>query len=392
MKFLSRLSLRRETEAAVHDLCVDLKSFEADLAVVFASHHYGPEFDELVQGIYERINCRNLIGCTGESIIGPTAEIEHQPAVSLWVAQLPDVRVLPFVLDQDDVLAMGSDLNAWRERLGMTPDDQPGIIMLPDPFTIDVHTSIERMEACYPGATLAGGIASGASERGQNRLFMGDQTLRQGMVGVSLAGNISISTVVSQGCRPVGKPFVITKVEENFIQELGGRPAYAVLRDVYQEADEADQQLMRQGLHVGRLIDEQRPEFTVGGFLVRNMMGVREDQALAVADFMRPGQTVQFHVRDSRTADEEMARLLQAERDSAGRPAAGALLFTCNGRGRNFFHESNHDIALVNRIVAGCHTAGFFAAGEIGPVSGRTFIHGYTSSLILFREPVGPRA
>jgi len=387
MKFLSRLTLRRDTDAAVHDLCVDLKTFEADLAIVFASHHFGPEFDGLVQGIHQRINCRNLIGCTGESIIGPTAEIERQPAVVLWVAQLPDVRVLPFVLDQEDVQALGSDLNAWRERLGAAPDDQPGIIMLPDPYSVDVQTCIARIEASYPRATLVGGMASGATAPGQNRLFLGEQTLRRGMVGVSLSGNIEIATVVSQGCRPVGQPFVVTKVEENFIQELGGRPAYAVLQDVYREAGEADQQLMRQGLHVGRLIDEARRNIGVGGFLVRNMMGVREDQALAVTDYLRPGQTVQFHVRDSHTADEEMSRLLQAEHERDHKPVGGALLFSCNGRGRGFFRESNHDIALVNRIIDGCHTAGFFAQGEIGPVGGKTFIHGYTSSLILFREP-----
>jgi small ligand-binding sensory domain FIST len=387
MRFLSRLTLRRDTDAAVHDLCVDLKSFEADLAIVFASHHFGPEFDDLVQGIHHTINCRNLIGCTGESIIGPTAEIERQPAVVLWVAQLPGVRLLPFVIDQEDVVALGDDMSAWRERLGPAPDDQPGIIMLPDPFSVDVHACIERIEACYPGATIVGGMASGATAPGQNRLFLGDQTLRRGMVGVSLAGNIEIAAVVSQGCRPVGKPYVITKADQNFIQELGGRPAYAVLKEVYKEAGEAEQQLMEQGTHLGRLIDESRREMGVGGFLIRNMMGVREDQALAVGDFMRAGQTVQFHVRDSQTADEEMQRLLHEETERNHSPVSGALLFSCNGRGRGFFQESNHDIALVNRVMGECPTAGFFAQGEIGPVGGKTFIHSYTGSLIVFREP-----
>ncbi|MCB9849384.1 MAG: FIST C-terminal domain-containing protein [Phycisphaerales bacterium] len=387
MKFLSRLSLRRETEEAVHDLCVDLKAFEPDLAVVFASHHYGPEFDELVRGIYTGINCRNLIGCTGESIVGPTAEIEHQPAVVLWVAKLPGVRVLPFVIDQEDVAGLGDNREAWRERLGAVADDVPSIIMLPDPFSVDVQTSIDALDASFPGSTIVGGMASGASGPGQNRLFLNDQTLRRGMVGVTLTGNVRVSSVVSQGCRPVGEPFVITKAEDNFIQELGGRPAYAVLQDVYKQADESEQNLMRKGLQVGRLIDEQRRDLGVGGFLVRNMMGVREDQALAVGDFLRPGQTVQFHVRDSRTADEEMERMLVEESQRNGPTAGGALLFTCNGRGRNFFEQSNHDIGLVNRVAENCHTAGFFAQGEIGPVGGKTFIHGFTSSIILFREP-----
>jgi small ligand-binding sensory domain FIST len=336
MKFQSRLSLRRETEDAVHDLCVDLKSFAPDLAMVFASHHFGPEFDDLVGGIYQQINCRNLIGCTGESIVGPTAEIENQPAIALWVAKLPGVRVLPFVVDQEDVAGFGQDAAAWRERLGTLDQDPASIIILPDPFTVDVQACIDALDTTYPQATTVGGMASGATGPGQNRLFLNDQTIRRGMVGVSLTGDIAVSAVVSQGCRPVGNPYVITKAEENFIQELGGRPAYAVLQELYKSSEASIQALMRKGLHVGRLIDEHRRDLNVGGFLVRNMMGVREDQAIAVGDYLRPGQTVQFQVRDSQTADEELERLLQVESERPGEQIGGALLFTCNGRGKHF--------------------------------------------------------
>ena len=299
MKFQSRLSLRRETEDAVHDLCVDLKSFAPDLAMVFASHHFGPEFDDLVGGIYQQINCRNLIGCTGESIVGPTAEIENQPAIALWVAKLPGVRVLPFVVDQEDVAGFGQDAAAWRERLGTLDQDPASIIILPDPFTVDVQACIDALDTTYPQATTVGGMASGATGPGQNRLFLNDQTIRRGMVGVSLTGDIAVSAVVSQGCRPGGNPYLIAKAEENFIQELGGRPAYAVLQELYKSSEASVQALMRKGLHVGRLIDEHRRDLNVGGFLVRNMMGVREDQAIAVGDYLRPGQTVQFQVHET---------------------------------------------------------------------------------------------
>ena len=386
MKFLSRLTLRTETESAVHDLCVDLKRFHADLAVVFASHHYGPEFLDLIQGIYHAINCRNLIGCTAESIVGPTSEIENRPAVVLWVAQMPEVRIFPFVLDQQDLESM-EDEASWYDRLGVTPDENPSFIVLPDPFTMDVPACLERMDACFGGSTIVGGLASGASEPGQNRLFMNDQALRQGLVGISLAGKVEITSVVSQGCRPVGQPYVITRARDNLIEELGGKPALKVLQEVFDRASSADRDLMRRGLQVGRLVDEQRRGFGSGDFLVRNMMGISQGRALAVGDFLRVGQTVQFHVRDSQSAEEEMERLLRAEQTRCRQSARGALLFNCNGRGRQFFRKSNHDISLVNQLVTDCQTAGFFAQGEIGPIGGRTFIHGFTSSLILFREP-----
>ncbi|HNO79706.1 MAG TPA: FIST N-terminal domain-containing protein [Phycisphaerae bacterium] len=393
MEFVSKLTLRRDMEAAVHDLCVDVKSFKADLAFIFASHHHGPEFHELISSVYNNIDCRNLLGCTGESIIGPTAEIEAQPAIALWAARLPDVRVSSFVFDQQDLQILeDAPSEAWFERIGVRPEDSPSFVLLPDPFSINAQLFIERMDMLYPGSTIVGGMASGATEAGQNRLFVGDQALRQGLVGVALSGNIDVSSVVSQGCRQVGDPFVITKSHDNLIEELGGKPALDVLRNVFNSAPDEDQKLMRTGLHVGRLIDEHVANASAGDFLIRNMMGVTEQKALAVGDFLRPGQTVQFHVRDSRSATEEMQRLLSQEKDRQKRPVSGALLFNCNGRGRRFFKEANHDIGLVNNFTDQCSVAGFFAQGEIGPVGGKTFVHGFTSSLALFREPSGSPA
>lgn len=386
MEFISKLTLRTETDDAVHDLSVDLKDFDSDLAIIFASHHYGPEFLDLIRGVYDRINTRNLIGCTGDSVIGPTAEIEGRPAVALWAARLPNVRVFPFVLDQDDLESLDGP-EVWYDRVGVTPDQSPSFVVLPEPFTINLDACLNRLDECFPGATIVGGIASGAESPGQNRLFMNDQALRRGLVGVSLSGDVRINSVVSQGCRPIGQPFVITKARENLIEELGGKPALQVLKELYDSADEEQQELMRVGLHVGRLVDEHLDDFGPGDFLVRNMMGVYENRALAVGDFLRAGQTVQFHIRDARTADQEMQDLLRADVTRHVHPAQGALLFSCNGRGRRFFEKPNHDIEVVNSVVGGCATAGFFAQGEIGPIGGKTFVHGFTSSLILFREP-----
>lgn len=386
IEFQSRLSLRREVDDVVHDLTVDAKSFGADLAIMFASHHYGPEFVDLARGVYDRINTRNLIGCTGESIIGPTAEIEGRPAVALWLAKLPDVRIFPFVLDQEDLVQLAQrDAAAWHERLGVSPEQKPSFVILPEPFSFQLDACLTGMDECFPGSTIVGGVASGANAPGQNRLFMNEQSLRQGMVGVSLSGPIDVSTVVSQGCRPVGKPYVITKAHQNLVEELGGRPALEVLKKVFGEVAPTDRELMRNGLHLGRLVDEHVQNYGPGDFIIRNMMGVYQESALAVADLMRPGQTVQFHVRDARSADDEMQQLLEAEQSRNQPFARGALLFSCNGRGRSFFEKPNHDIKLVNEHIADCATAGFFAGGEIGPVGGKTFIHGFTSSLILFR-------
>ncbi|QDV91616.1 FIST N domain protein [Phycisphaerae bacterium RAS2] len=385
MEFQSAISILSDASQAVDELARATNGAQCDLAVVFATHHYGPEFDDVLAELSRKLGARNLIGCTGDGIIGPDREVERAPAMVLWTARLPGVRILPFVLDQDDVTAFET-ADDWIERLGVRPEDKPSFVILPEPFSINVEACLAALDQVYPGSAVVGGMASGANEPGQNRLFLNDQPLRQGLVGLSLSGPIRVHSVVSQGCRPIGESFVVTRAEENVIYELRGRPALDVLRGVFTDAPAQDQELMQKGLHVGRVVDERLGKFSRGDFLIRNVMGVVDDSALAVNSLMRPGQTIQFHVRDSKTAEEDMNRLLADALGRMGAPPCGGLLFSCNGRGTHLFGKPHHDIGVVNQLAPSCKVAGFFAAGEIGPVGHRTFIHGFTSSLVLF-EP-----
>jgi small ligand-binding sensory domain FIST len=207
-----------------------------------------------------------------------------------------------------------------------------------------------------------------------------------GAVGVRVDGAVRIRSVVSQGCRPIGQPFVVTKAERNLIHELGGRPALEQLQALFQSLGPDDQALARKGLHVGQVINEYQDHFRRGDFLVRNVQGIDSNNgAIAIGDWARVGHTVQFHVRDADTADEDLGELLLAASDSA--PAvSGALVFTCNGRGTRLFAEPDHDAVAVSRQWPGISTAGFFAQGEIGPIGGKNFVHGFTASIALFES------
>lgn len=392
MRFRAAISTNADTTTAVEEAVQSLGGLEPDVLMVFASHHHGPEFSAMVEMIRERTNPRNLVGCTGEGIIGPDTEVEGAPAIALWAAKLPGVRSLPFYVDQEDVEAFdGSD--DWRERVGLQATDSANLILLPDPFSIDVTACLDHLDNAFEGATIVGGVVSGGRKPGQNRMFLNDQVLRRGMVGISLCGPLLIKAAVSQGCRPVGKSYVVTRSDENVIVELGGRPAMHALQEVFQSADPKDRALMEKGLHIGRLVDERIQRHKPGDFLIHNLMGVREETALVVNALVRIGQTVQFHVRDSQTASEEMKTLVGARVSELGGAPAGGLLFSCNGRGRRMFGRPHHDIGVVNELAQQCQVAGFFAAGEIGPVGHRTFVHGFTSSLILFSEaPARPAA
>ena len=215
---------------------------------------------------------------------------------------------------------------------------------------------------------------------GDTRLFLDDRVVDTGAVGARLPG-IRIRALVSQGCRPIGNVYTVTRAEENVIHELGGRPPLQRLQELVETLRPEDRELVGRGLHVGRVIDEYKAELERGDFLIRAVIGVDpQSGALAVGDGIEVGETIQFHVRDAATADEDLRTLLEREAE----PPAGALLFTCNGRGSRLFSVPDHDASLVSKMLGGLPLAGFNCAGEIGPVGGKNFLHGFTASIALF--------
>lgn len=354
-----------------------------DLAFVFVSHHHHRDFEELAGRIVDRTQARHLLGATGESIVAGGEEIESGPALSLWLARLPGVSVQSFVLDVE-MTVDGPALSGWPDELLNSWPSGATLFVLGEPHTFPADDLLSWMNEEHPGAPMVGGMASGGSP-GANRLFWGPRALAKGAVAALLSGPISVKTVVSQGCRPIGRPFVITKAKENMIEQLGGKPALAQLQEMLEELPSRDQYLIQHGLHVGRVINEYQESFHRGDFLVRNVAGASSKTgAIAIGDYVRSGQTVQFHVRDEATADEDLRELLaSAPRHSS----SAALLFTCNGRGTRLFSEPHHDARAIRDALGNIPLAGFFAAGEIGPIGKKNFLHGFTASVAIFGPP-----
>jgi small ligand-binding sensory domain FIST len=228
-------------------------------------------------------------------------------------------------------------------------------------------------------------MASGGGP-GENRLFLYDQMLDSGAIGVVVRGGPRVRTIVSQGCRPIGTPFVVTRADRNVIYELGGIPPLERLQKIYPELPPRDQQLVESGVHLGVAINEYQDTFNRGDFLIVNVHGAdRTSGALATGGLMRVGQTVQFHIRDADTADEDLRHLLQQDQ-SPGASRRAALLFTCNGRGTRMFSIPHHDALAIQQVLGPLPLAGFFAQGELGPVGAKNYIHGFTASVVLFEE------
>jgi small ligand-binding sensory domain FIST len=355
------------------------------LAVLFASAHFLDSADALLAAIAEQAGPLPLIGCVAEAVAGGAREVESEPAISLWLgAGLGPVETFAMEFIRTP---SGGAYGGYR-----FPRDAAGVhLMICDPFTFPADGLLTHLNEQRPGAVVMGGLASAALRSRQSQLFLDDRVLSSGAVGVHLP-RAEIHPLVAQGCRPVGDAYIITGAQGNVIHELGGRPPLTRLQEMAAALPGRDQELLAQGILLGVVIDEYRAEPGQGDFLIRGLIGADPDSgAIAVGDQIQVGQTVQFHVRDAASADADLRRAL--ERESAalgGRRPAGALLFTCNGRGSRMFSAPDHDARLIATMLGDIPMAGFFCAGELGPVGGQNFLHTFTASIALFPDPPKP--
>ena len=385
--FVSEVSRNPDTEAAARDLADEVRaklgSAIPDLAFVFFSSHHVPRAELLAEMVADALGARVSLGCSGEGIIAGAEELETSPAITLWAACLPGVTLSPVRLSFSPTRDQFS-LPGWPES-----DGQDGtFLLLADPFSTPMQDVLSLLDERYPGMAAIGGLAGGGQDAGENRLFLGRHAFDGGLVGVRVSGPVEVRPVISQGCRPIGERYVVTKAEHNLVHEMGGTPALTRLQSVFESLGGEDRRRAHRALHVGIVIDEHRNRFERGDFLVRNLVGADQTTgAVAIGDVVQEGQTVQFHLRDAKSASEDLHLLLAADRARHTNAPLGALVFSCCGRGQGLFGRPHHDSGVMTERLGQIPVAGFFAQGEIGPVGGRNFLHGYTASMALFAEP-----
>jgi small ligand-binding sensory domain FIST len=351
-------------------------------AVLFASEHFFGTAGALLAAVAAETGPVPLIGCVAEAVAGGSREVESEPAVALWLAA--DLGPVETFAMEFVGTPSGGAFGGYRFEQAAT-----GIrLMICDPFTFPIGDLLTHLNQHVPGATVMGGMASGGLRLRQSRLFLDGRVLSHGAVGASLP-QAEVHPLVAQGCRPVGNPYTTTLADGNVIFELGGRPPLERLRELAAALPAADRELLAQGVQLGMLIDEYQAEPGQGDFLIRGIAGIDPDSgAMGVSDEVVVGQTVQFHVRDAGSADKDLRRTLERAAAALGtRRAAGALLFTCNGRGSRLFAEPDHDAGLLAQVLGKIPVAGFFCAGELGPVGGQNFLHAFTASIALFPDP-----
>jgi small ligand-binding sensory domain FIST len=387
MPYAASLSVDPDLDSAIRAVCGDIRRQLAgqppDLCFLFVSHAHAEGFDDLPATVRRELGANVLLGCAGETVAGSDREIEEGPALSVWAGVLPGATLTPFHLEfgetPDGLIAIG-----FPDDLNDLATDAAAVFALGEPYSSVPDSVIARLADELPSVPLLGGMASGGGP-GENRVFLNDECFSQGMVAVLMCGGPKVRSVVSQGCRPIGPTFVVTKSERNIVFELGGKPTIDRLREFLPELPDRDQRLVQRGLHVGIAMSEYKSTFGRGDFLIANVIGADQQLgAIAIGNLVRTGQTVQFHVRDADTADEDLVHLLDQHRAERNLPTKATLLFSCNGRGTRLFDEPHHDAATIQRVLGRVPLAGFFAQGELGPVGGKNYIHGFTASVACF--------
>jgi small ligand-binding sensory domain FIST len=417
LRLASGLSGHPEPDRAAAQACAQVAESLApggdggvELALVFVSKHHIDHAHAIGAQVKKELRAECVIGVSGEAVIGGRQELERSPGVSILAARLPGVSLHTFTADK---LSPFEDSPDGLARLGAAfgaDTDLRATFLFADPFSVPVSGLLPAMCRARAGGetgAIIGGMASGGAQAGSNILLLDGAVFRSGLVGVSLRGPVRVDCAVSQGCRGFGPPMVVTKARKNVILKLGGRPALPVIREIVESLPPDDQQLLEsRGPHIGIVINEYKERFGRDDFLIRNVVGVDEgSEAIAINAFIRVGQTVRFHLRDAKTADEDLALLLDAQqlRD----PPLGAMLVTCATRGQRLFERPNHDAAAIVRAFGPAPSgeelarggqaitasqpplplAGFFASGEIGPVGPESYLHGHAACLTLFRSP-----
>lgn len=406
MQWVSALSTQASLEAAVQEVVEQVPATlhgEADLGLVFISSAFLSDYPRLMPLLRSKLSVPVLIGCSGGGVVGdrPSGspqEIEGRAALSLTLAKLPQVKITPFYIESTAQLPdLDGPPSPWTELVGVDPSEDPHFIVLADPTTQGISDFLQGLDFAYPGSVKVGGLASVSALESKSGIFLNDQDHQSGIVGLALSGDIVLDAIVAQGCRPIGEVLRVVEGDRNIILTVesdsalsDGKPKTVLeaLQDIIQSLSGNDLKLAQNSLFVGVAQSEFKQDLEQGDFLIRNLLGVDPRVgALAIGDRVRPGQRIQFHLRDATTSADDLDALLQRYTTQTKASPIGALMFACMGRGEYLYKQSNFDSGLLSHYFEHLPVGGFFCNGEIGPIGNTTFIHGYTSVFGIVRQP-----
>ncbi len=354
---------------------------KADLAIVFATINYQAEYRELYEAVQANSSSDELIGCSGMSVLTSAGEFEGEPAIAVMVIRAAELSAISFAA-QGTESEIGAQI---QERIHPKIRGDSLLVIFPDIRAINPVELVSQIGSDGTALPIVGAAVSGDATGAQMYHWKGEQATERGVTGILLTGNLTAEIGVAQGCQPIGKPKEVTKVEGRVIFELDGEPALENFKRTLQLLTQDDIRRSGGTVFVGIAMDAENREPTRGDFLIRNLVGVNEEHAaIAVSEEVTEGQLVQFHLRNSAAAAEEIRAIItQLEEKTHTQPPAFGLYFNCLGRGKGLYGAANHDIGAIQDRFPGLPIIGFFGNSEFAPIGGRNFAHAYTGVLVL---------
>ena len=359
-----------------------------DLVMLFASTAYAMEYPELLRETRERTCAATIVGCSGSGVLAAGIELEDVPALALIALWLPGAILRPVRVHQEMIGLVEPSL--WPQVMDVDPAVVTSWLVLADPFRLDVQALLDGLGTHYPGLPIVGGLTSSHRDERRGWIFLDDHVYDEGAVALAIGGPYHVLPVVSHGCEPIGETWTVTGADRNVLLAISNRPALEVMEETLQSVPAARRQHARDNLVVGFAADEYRDEFHRGDYLVRGVIGIDEASgSMTIGGIPRPGQTIQFQVRDADVADIDLVQALTEARAILGtrRPVAG-VLFACTARGETLFGLPNHDAAAVQDAFAELPVSGVSVCAEIAPAGRRIGLQGFTATLgLLVHDP-----
>lgn len=355
------------------------------LGIIFMSDDYFPYAREILETVRIHGQVSTLIGASSYSFVHDDTEHEFTRGISLALYSFPKTQVHPFYISADELPTIG--VKDICNRLG--EDVRPhSLLLYADPYNMQGEDWLSTFNDAFFPLRIIGGLAAAQPGDDEARIFMNGEMYDNGVVGLAITGRVHVHPIVTQGCEPIGDAWTITKADRNFVIHLGNRSAYEVLDETYSTLPDYLRKRVQGNLLVGLAVDEYRSKMRRGDFLIRNLIGGdMNNGALALGGFPRPGQTMQFQLRDAVAADEDMKKALSQSAESlADSKIYGGVLNICTGRGETLFKEPSHDAKAMIKYFGDVPLTGMFCQGEIGPVGEQNYLHSFTATGALFVE------
>ena len=345
----------------------------APLGLIYANEALAAELPAILRRLCAATPDTHWCGALGPGVIAGGCEYYEEPALSLMLCPLPREQLAPLpqlLPGQEGGL---SALRRWHAR-------QPGGMALVHGDARDAQTPalLEALAAELPQVVINGALAGAQA---QQPLISGGP--RDGGIGGALfRADAALLYDLSQGCARIGPIHEITRARHNLAIELDGRPALEVMLEDIGEVLARDLRRIAGYIFAGLPIDDEGGGKRDGDYLVRNLMGIdQQQQVLAVGESLQRHRRLMFCRRDGNSAREDLhAMCLRLRQRLAGRSIRGGVYISCIGRGRHQFGPNSAELSIIRATLGDFPLTGLFANGEI--YRGR--LYAYTGTLTLF--------